>query len=508
MLRGLLTTCGFIFTFFALSLFPKPTPQAAELFQVIVVQPGESLWDIANHYLKDPTRWNEILRHNALETSDPSVALPGMSLKVPVVLIKEKLRAAELIYLANEVLYRRKDSPEWKTAALKMSLYQEDGLRTTMEAWARVRYPAGEILNLHPNSVAVLIPPRQKAELELLRGEIRTQRARVLTAAAYITPRRKNTDYSAKIKEDLTTLVQVYSGLAAVEAQGAVVEVPAGYGSEVPFDRAPSKPLPLPPDAQMAGGSGPLKGGSRTQINFKDGVIFIEGASELKSGASLQESTLKERVISEKPKSKALLIGSPIQGYRIQLAADHGFNQILMDRFYSVLDQVDLAHEKLVEGVYWVRVALVDLLGLNGRFSDPVKYAVRATPPELIVLRPIPGEKVYSDTLEVEGNAALNSSLEINGKEVTLDQRGYFKTEVRLKPGYNPISFLAKNPKGLETKMTRGVEYALEREGKKASFEPEQDPFEKFFSSIGGGFGLTLLVAGLVIVGLVLMILG
>src|SRR5262249_18516823 len=157
-----------------------------------------------------------------------------------------------------------------------MSLYQEDGLRTTLEAWARVLYPGGAVLNLHPNSVAVLTPPQKKADLELLGGEIRTQMARGLTGSAYITPKTKNTDYSAKVKEDLTTLVQVYSGLAAVEAQGKVVEVPAGFGSEVPFDRAPSKPAPLPPETRMAGGTQRRLGNGQALVRFKEGIISVE----------------------------------------------------------------------------------------------------------------------------------------------------------------------------------------------------------------------------------------
>ncbi|MFH1620448.1 MAG: LysM peptidoglycan-binding domain-containing protein, partial [bacterium] len=63
-------------------------PVRAQEFQKVTVRPGDTLWSIANTYLKDPTNWNEILKYNRLPSSDPSVALPGLVLKVPVYMIK------------------------------------------------------------------------------------------------------------------------------------------------------------------------------------------------------------------------------------------------------------------------------------------------------------------------------------------------------------------------------------------------------------------------------------
>jgi len=100
---------------FLLMIFPgsalAASTQESEL-QAIVVRPGDTLWAIANKYLKDPARWDEILKHNKLPSSDPTVALPGMTLRVPVTLIKEDLRAAHLIYRMNKVLFRRKETAD------------------------------------------------------------------------------------------------------------------------------------------------------------------------------------------------------------------------------------------------------------------------------------------------------------------------------------------------------------------------------------------------------------
>ena len=66
--------------------------QTKVILQEIDVKEGDTLWGIANFYLKDPKAWTEILKYNKLASTDPNVILPGMKLKVPVKLVKESLR--------------------------------------------------------------------------------------------------------------------------------------------------------------------------------------------------------------------------------------------------------------------------------------------------------------------------------------------------------------------------------------------------------------------------------
>ncbi|MEQ1920465.1 MAG: LysM domain-containing protein, partial [Elusimicrobiota bacterium] len=82
----------------------------SERMQNVVVAPGDTLWSISNKWLADPTKWDEILKHNRLPSTDPTVALPGMTLRVPVKLIKVSMRAAHLTYFVNLVTRRAKDT--------------------------------------------------------------------------------------------------------------------------------------------------------------------------------------------------------------------------------------------------------------------------------------------------------------------------------------------------------------------------------------------------------------
>ena len=185
-------------------------------YQLVVVKPGDTMWAIANKYLKDPARWDEILKHNRLPTKDPTVALPGMTLRVPVRLIKAELRAAHLIFVVNRVLYRSKETASWKSGKLAMELFQGDTIRTLDESKARVKLLDKELLSLEQNSMAVIKPLGRDGDLELKAGSVFAGRARVVTSSALVTPRTRDTATRPPSKADLTTRVDVYKGAAGV----------------------------------------------------------------------------------------------------------------------------------------------------------------------------------------------------------------------------------------------------------------------------------------------------
>jgi len=362
------------------------TAQESQEVQSIVVRPGDTLWSISNTYLKDPTKWNVLLKYNKLAFSDPSVAMPGMSLRVPTGLIKEQYRAARLVYYTNKVLLRRSGVADWKDVAASMELFKNDTLRTTVDARADVRFYTGEVLNLYPNSIAVLRPPNKQADVELLSGEMRGMRSRVVTVSARIIPKTKNTEFGAKIKEDLTTLVQVYVGRASVEAQGKTVEVPEGFASEIKLDMPPSQPLKLPPlpEFEQSGTPGLAGTGHGPQLQMEGGLISLKIKGAVKTGAQTQQRGKNPDLIADVPKApdpngrniktddlvKMVSVISPVQGYHVQMSGDQVFTKNLLDKTFDAFDTIDL-NKLLPPGVYWMRVSYIDLLGFEGKFNAP-----------------------------------------------------------------------------------------------------------------------------------------
>ncbi|MCM2267660.1 MAG: LysM peptidoglycan-binding domain-containing protein [Elusimicrobiales bacterium] len=364
--------------------------RAAEELQTITVRPGDTLWSISNTYLKDPTKWNEILKYNRLPSADPSIALPGLQLKVPIRLIKEQYRAAKLVYYLNEVLFRRTGVSDWKDVALKMDLFKSDTIRTRVNARADVRFYTGEVLNLYPNSIAVLRPPDKKnTDVELLAGEMRGLRSRVVTASARITPRTKDTEFGAKLKDDLTTLVQVYKGKADVEAQGKTVEVPEGFAAEVKMDMPPSNPVKLPPLPELEASQTSLAASGAPQLRTDGGVVSLNmkrdgrvpgGAAGLPKDRDLTGNLPKVGNVDDKNIDaseivKMISVANPVQSYHLQVSRDQAFTTMAVDKVYDAFETIHLA-DLIPAGDYYMRVALVDLLGFEGKFSSPRKITV------------------------------------------------------------------------------------------------------------------------------------
>ena len=431
---------------------------AETVFQDVVVKPGDTLWGIANKYLKDPSGWDEILKHNRLPTRDPTVALPGLTLRVPVRLIKTNLRAAHLVYAVNRVLFRRKDTASWNAGRLQLELFRGDSLRTLEDSKARVKLLDKELLSLEPNSMAIIKPMESPGDVELRSGSIFAGRARVVTASAQVTPQTADTRYSATITPDLTTKVEVFKGLAAVDAQGRTVKVPEGMATQVRPGLAPEAPKKIEnwPELEARG------------LEFASSVSVGGGAAPAPRGPELAAPEAEADAESLRGDLNSLRVGLPILGYRVQASKDKEFKAIAFDKNYESEDRFSPDKEGLAPGAYWWRVAVIDLLGTEGRFSEPRYYTVgikRAPAAAVVDLKkaitivaPREDETVSDDKLKVIGVLRDDRlRVAVNGKPMRVDADGNFVTEVTLFTGKNEIVVTVDDTKGNEVRISRRV---------------------------------------------------
>ncbi len=447
--------------FWAAAVVSAPPARAEEdsdAFQVVVVKPGDTMWAIANKYLKDPARWDEILKHNRLPTKDPTVALPGMTLRVPVRLIKAQLRAAHLVYAINRVLYRSKETASWKPGKLAMELFQGDTVRTLDESKARVKLLDKELLSLEPNSMAVIKPMDREGDLELKAGSVFAGRARVITASALVTPRTRDTRYSASVEADLTTRVEVFKGVAGVEAQGSTVDVPAGMSTRVQPGLAPEVPraiINLPELESRA-------------LEYASAVKVGGGAAPEPRGPAATVTVPEADADSLRGDLTSLRLGMPIMGYHVQAATDKEFKDLAFDKQYEPEDRLRPSEEGLKPGSYWWRIAIVDLLGTEGRFSDPRYYSVglkRASAPvtedltkAVNIASPSEGAYVDADTVRLIGVLRDDRlRVAVAGKPIRTDADGNFSVTLPLVDGMNEFVITITDPKGNSTQISRRV---------------------------------------------------
>lgn len=432
----------------------------------IKVRPGDTLWSIARKYLKDPKRWNEIVKHNRKllkETRDPTVALPGMTLRVPTGLLKQKYRAARLVQAIRRVLSRKKETTAWKGIDKGDLLYDGDGLRTLAKSFARVRFFGGAMLNLDPNSIAILKSPKTSDhDLRLKRGAIHTSDARVVTPTAIITPKRRGTKYSARVMDDLTTRVQVYKGVTDVQDLKGLrsVEVKAGFKTDVRLKELPSRPVKMPEwELRME-----AKVGSVQVTAMNPGGIRAAPSGRLPN-ANL------EGVDALAADMKQLSVGIPVAAYRVQIARDKRFRRVVWTNLFDPDEPFDLGRAGLAPGTYYTRAAIIDLLGEQQEYSKPRPYRVgggggggAAPAPAaagLSVTRPARARlTVRTSKYRIMGKAESDLQVTINGRRVPTDESGAFSYQVKLKRGANEFRIVATDLRGNEKVIRRTLTYS------------------------------------------------
>lgn len=426
--------------------------------QDVSVRPGDTLWSLSQRYLKDPKKWNAILRYNKLPTSDPTVALPGMTLKVPISLIKEDLRAATLVLAKSKVLFRKKNSAAWKNAQLKMQLFNGDSLRTQSKSWARVKFFGGSVLSLDPDSMAILKAPRPDDRfLELKRGAVHATVARVVTPSARVIPKRKDTKYTARVLDDLSTRVQVFNGAADVQdAKGRkTVEVTAGYYTDVKLDSLPVSPVRIP-NIELA---------QQTEISDL-GTGVGESVVQVRRGGAAAGGGLAAEI-------QQLSVGIPVAAYQVQVARrrsdfSRAKPRLVFEKEFDSYEPIDLRQANLRDGEYWVRVAIVDLLGEKGKWSTPKSYRTGeeeqfeslAFSGTLEMIRPEEESiTVGVPRYRMTGRVGKGLKVVINGEQVSSDEDGYWSKEVFLKPGPNGFRIEASDVRGNDKVIIRRITF-------------------------------------------------
>jgi hypothetical protein len=437
----------------ALAMTASPSlPRAEEALQEITVNAGDTMWSIANKFLKDPQRWPEIVKYNKLSTSDPTIALPGTRIRLPVTLIKEEYRKAQLIRMTPEVRYKKKVETEWKQAVPLMNLGYEDSLRTMNGAEARVLFPTREEVQINENSLVVLKPEKILQEVNLVQGNVRASRAKVIMPSGAVVKPRIASDYQAKIREDKTEVVFVYKGEVDVTAQGKTVRVPEGYGTQVKESAPPSNPVPLPefPDFNPA------------DITVQAPKTGFESAKSVGAPRPVQtRPAAAEAPKAPTSKSKSVVSENLMVNYKVQVSKDPKFQTIVLEQMDKIGQPFDIRKQAVPDGLYYMRLAFIDAFGVQGNWSAPTTVTRDTVPPVISDLTPtesarFTGEDNFCDVIGTVKDAAM---VAINGDLVFISPTGRFTKFVSLKEGQNKITVVARDTQGNETVIERKVDY-------------------------------------------------
>ena len=433
----------------------------SQQLQEIEVKSGDTLWSVANYYLKEPSRWPEILKFNNI-TADPNNVLPGMKLKIPVLLIREQLRSSTVISVTREVKMRRQAEMDWTDAKSNTKLYNKDGIRTLESSYTEIKSPSGNLMTIGPSSLVIIQPEEKSEETRLLSGEIRTSNIPIRTPTAFvmpkITPQTPVADYKTKVKEDQSTVVAVYKGAVDVSAKNKTIMVPEGFSTEVKINLPPMEPKKLPPNIDFPADLVEPKIGSQINTQIKD---VKQDIGEINIGGQLSKSASSSSWLD-------------ITHYHIQIAKDKNFINMVYDEIKPIYEKFDVKEVNISEGKYFWRVAYLDSSGAEGIISSSKEIFLDKTLPALKIDEPADGTKFTDKTIKIKGIAEVKSLVDINGDYVTIDPDGKFTSDVSLIPGENIIKVNSKDSSGNISTVSIKVYQTTKTEGgitqKKKSF--------------------------------------
>ena len=434
--------------------------------QEIQIKSGDTLWSISNHYLKDPQAWPEVLKYNKLPSSDPNIILPGMIIKVPVILIKEQLRPAYMTYLLNNVQFKKKNSMEWNQALLNMQLFNEDNIRTMEKSRANLTFITGETVYIDENSLISVRPEKKREEIELFSGAIRASRSKVLTDSAEIVPRIEklspNPDFKTRVKADKTTFVEVYGGEVAVSAQGKTVTLTEGFGTQVKFMKPPSLPKALPPLPKIDIAQKPSWNHDLTKATTaaQDKSAVDAAIDYVQNTLKLELSLFNKEDSENKGKESAKVISDvEIKQYHLQIAFDNNFTKIAIDEIKPYEPKVELKLNKyeLSDGMYFYHIAYINDLEFESKFTPTKRFILDTNVPRIEFIGLVDNQQTLEDFIHVEGTVNEPSILTVNDKTIFSDEKNSFSTALMLKFGKNEISVSAKDKANNIVKYNKNV---------------------------------------------------
>nr|WP_322787804.1 FecR domain-containing protein [Paraburkholderia ferrariae] len=315
-----------------------------------VTRPGDSLYVIANRYLRDPSDWVSLARLN--HVSEPRHLQPGIALRVPVALLRQDGLAAKVIAANGPVTHAFRNAPSLPLV-VGSSLVEGDRVQTGKDGFATLELADGTHLIIPPETSLELGTLRQTALtgttdriINLKQGEVDSE----VTHATQKDDRFQIRSPSVVAGVRGTSFRVSYdggNGSTAVEVLEGAVGVDAAHGGA----GAPAPGTPLAASSELVA----ARHGSFTTAGGAVGSpVALLDAPDLEHPARVQDDA-----------SVAFDI-APVEtarGYRVQIGRDAGLLEMIRDL------RSDSAHADagaLPDGTYFVRITAIDQNGLEG----------------------------------------------------------------------------------------------------------------------------------------------
>ncbi|MBB3260534.1 hypothetical protein F4827_005438 [Paraburkholderia bannensis] len=344
-----------------LALGPLPAAHAHQTAEttIYVARSGDSLYDIAQRYLRDPADWTQLARLNRV--SAPRRLKPGTALRVPVALLRQDGLSAQVIATSGPASHTFGGGPQLPLI-IGAKLVEGEHVQTGDNGFATLELADGSHLVIPPRTALDLATLRQTALTGATDRIVNLQHGEVNTEVTHATKKDdrfqirspsvvagvRGTSFRVNYDGDKgSTAVEVLEGAVGVDA------APQGQAATV----APAPGTPLAASTQLVA----ARHGSLTLAGRAvGGAVPLLDAPELRNPSKIQDDAVVAFDLA--PITLA-------HGYRVQVGRDAGLLDMIRD-LRTDSPHIDVG--SLDDGTYFVRLSAIDESGLVGM---PSTYA-------------------------------------------------------------------------------------------------------------------------------------
>lgn len=323
---------------------------------IYTVRPGDNLWNLTEQHLISIGLVYRLQKLNRIQ--NPYQIPPGTEIRIPFEWARQQSSQARVISVNGDAMVRRQSTFQKIPIVQGMQLFAGDEVSTGQDAFVMLEFADRSLLRIQAESKARFNRLEVLGDEGMVNTEVDLQYGRTentvpknpdinsrfqITSPSAVSSVRGTDFRMGTAEEGMITYSEVLAGRVQVSGSNRSIRVSEGFGSVTKLNEAPSRPVKLlsPPDLSV--------------------TPQLYGRMPL--------------TIPLKPLINA-------NAYRVQIAADNAFKNLLTD-FISV--SVPLRGGELPDGDYWLRIRGRDNSGLEGYEAVmPIKIKARPEPPFVI----------------------------------------------------------------------------------------------------------------------------
>jgi len=358
--------------------------------------------------------------------------------------------AARFIDYEGKVEVKAKDLYVWKEASFKMDLHEGDRIRTAPDSSARIKFDDGTEITVQTDSMVVI-------------------------------SRKSNAN-----ERDQTPLAVVENGESDINAEKSASSPSVSTPRITRFKLSPGSSGSVRADQET---------GRHTTVIDKGGGVVYEPTGRVTQLSSLEQLTINNDNTATKvklPFTPPLL--SPPKGqlfefldnkemtielkwrdvsnavnYHVQISETPLFSKVSAEKPNLTKSLISIKIPKSNKKQYFWRVRSIDADRNHSPWSDPFQFVVYTpsttvrpgddtdkTGPALKITYMHP----FLPYIQVEGQTEGDAFLTLNGQIIDVKEDGSFVYTYTLQnSGWNDLNFVAEDPSGNKTVVTKKVEY-------------------------------------------------